>query len=171
MPWALFYPADYSIGSASLGYQYVFQTLREIGAAAERFFASPVPYRSADADTMLERFPVITASIAYECDLPVFFRWLRGAGIPSSARGARGWRLSRRRHGRRSDLHQPARGLRRLRLRRARRRHGRHGGIADVLRRYGGGKPREAVARACELPTVSYRRCTRAKGSKNIICA
>ena len=82
MPWALFYPADYSIGAASLGYQYVFQTLRELGAAAERFFASPVPYRSADADTMLERFPVITASIAYECDIPVFFRWLRGAGIP-----------------------------------------------------------------------------------------
>lgn len=82
MPWALFYPADYSIGAASLGYQYVFQTLRELGAAAERFFASPVPYRSADADTMLERFPVITASIAYECDVPVFFRWLKGAGVP-----------------------------------------------------------------------------------------
>lgn len=82
MPWALFYPADYSIGAASLGYQYVFQKLRELGAAAERFFASPVPYRSADADTMLERFPVVTASIAYECDIPVFFRWLHGAGIP-----------------------------------------------------------------------------------------
>ena len=81
LPWALFYPADYSIGAASLGYQYVFKTLRELGAAVERFFASPVPYRSADADTMLERFPVITASIAYECDIPVFFRWLRGAGI------------------------------------------------------------------------------------------
>ena len=34
MPWALFYPADYSIGAASLGYQYVFKTLRELGAAA-----------------------------------------------------------------------------------------------------------------------------------------
>lgn len=82
MPWALFYPADYSIGAASLGYQYVFQKLRESGAAVERFFASPMPYRSVDADTMLERFHVITASIAYECDIPLFFKWLHGAGIP-----------------------------------------------------------------------------------------
>lgn len=84
MPWALFYPADYSIGSASLGYHYVFQKLRELGTAAERFFASPVPYRSVDADTLLERFPVISASIAYECDVPLFFRWLNGAGVPLS---------------------------------------------------------------------------------------
>lgn len=82
MPWALFYPADYSIGSANLGFHYVFQRLRESGVAAERFFASPVPYRSVDADTMLERFSVITASVAYEGDIPAFYRWLSGANIP-----------------------------------------------------------------------------------------
>ena len=82
LPWALFYPADYSIGSANLGFHYVFQRLRESGVAAERFFASPVPYRSVDADTMLERFSVITASVAYEGDIPAFYRWLSGANIP-----------------------------------------------------------------------------------------
>ena len=82
MPWALFYPADYAIGSANLGFHYVFQRLRESGVAAERFFAAPVPYRSVDADTMLERFSVITASVAYEGDIPAFYRWLSGANIP-----------------------------------------------------------------------------------------
>ena len=86
MPWALFYPSDYAIGSANLGYQYVFRRLREAGVAAERFFAAPIPYRSADADTLLERFSVITASIAYEGGIPVFFRWLSEAGIPLSAK-------------------------------------------------------------------------------------
>lgn len=84
MPWALFYPADYSIGSANLGFHYVFQTLRRLGAAAERFFAAPFPYRSVDFDTMLERFSVITASIAYEGDIPVFYKWLADGGVPLS---------------------------------------------------------------------------------------
>ena len=84
MPWALFYPADYSVGAANLGFHYVFQTLRESGVAVERFFAAPIPYRSADLDTMLERFPVITASIAYEGGIPVFYKWLSDAGIPLS---------------------------------------------------------------------------------------
>ena len=78
LPWAMFYPADYAIGSANLGYQYVFRMLRESGIAAERFFESPVPYRSVDRDTLLERFPVISASIAYEPDVEKFFQWLRG---------------------------------------------------------------------------------------------
>ena len=82
MPWALFYPADYALGAANLGFHYIFQRLRESGVAAERFFASPVPYRSVDADTLLERFSVITASIAYEGDIPAFYGWLAGANIP-----------------------------------------------------------------------------------------
>jgi radical SAM superfamily enzyme YgiQ (UPF0313 family) len=82
LPWALFYPADYSIGASSLGFHYIFRLLRESGIAAERFFAGPVPYRSADSDTMLERFRVITAGIAYEGNAEVFFKWLRGANIP-----------------------------------------------------------------------------------------
>lgn len=56
--------------------------LKEDGAAPERFFASPIPYRSVDADTLLERFPVITAGVSYEGDAEVFFKWLHGAGIP-----------------------------------------------------------------------------------------
>lgn len=58
--------------------------MRESGVAAERFFASPIPYRSADADTLIERFSVVTASIAYEGDIPTFFKWLNGAHIPLS---------------------------------------------------------------------------------------
>ena len=168
MPWALFYPADYSIGAASLGYQYVFQTLRELGAAAERFFASPVPYRSADADTMLERFPVITASIAYECDIPVFFRWLRGAGIPllPEEREEGGFPVVGM-GGALTYINPLAAsgvcdfvvlgdGMDVM------------GGIADVTA--------AAAARSCGASSRSFRRfssrrCTRANGSKNIICA
>lgn len=84
MPWALFYPADYSIGAANLGFHYVFQTLRNLGVAAERFFAAPIPYRSADFDTMLERFPIITASVAYEGGIYEFYKWLAEARIPLS---------------------------------------------------------------------------------------
>ena len=154
MPWALFYPADYSIGAASLGYQYVFQTLRELGAAAERFFASPVPYRSADADTMLERFPVITASIAYECDIPVFFRWLRGAGIPllPEEREEGGFPVVGM-GGALTYINPLAAsgvcdfvvlgdGMDVM------------GGIADVLRRYGGGSRAKLWRELAELPTV-----------------
>lgn len=86
LPWALFYPADYSIGASNLGIHYIFRLLREGGAAAERFFASPIPYRSVDADTLLERFPVITAGVSYEGDVETFFKWLSGAGIPLSPR-------------------------------------------------------------------------------------
>ena len=50
--------------------------------AVERFFAAPIPYRSVDADTMLERFRVVTASVSFEGDVPSFFQWLSGGGIP-----------------------------------------------------------------------------------------
>lgn len=86
LPWALFYPADYSVGASNLGVHYIFRLLREDGVAVERFFASPAPYRSVDADTLLERFPVITAGVSYEGDVETFFRWLHGAGIPLAAR-------------------------------------------------------------------------------------
>ena len=82
LPWALFYPADYSVASSSLGYQYVFRVLRELGVAAERFCNDPVPFRSIDGDTLLERFPVITASVAYEGNAEVFLKWLSAANIP-----------------------------------------------------------------------------------------
>ncbi len=82
LPWALFYPADYSVGAASLGYHYVYRRLKESGVAAERFFSEPAPFRSVEGDTLLERFPVITASIAYEGNAEVFFKWLHSANIP-----------------------------------------------------------------------------------------
>ena len=81
LPWAMFYPADYSIGASNLGFQYIFRGLREAGIWAERFFASPIPYRSVDGDTLLERFPIISASISYEPDVEEFFKWLCGANI------------------------------------------------------------------------------------------
>jgi len=82
LPWAMFYPADYSIASANLGYQYIFRKLREAGVAAERFCRTPFPYRSIDGDTLLERFPVISASISYELGVEEFFKWLKSANIP-----------------------------------------------------------------------------------------
>lgn len=85
LPWAMFYPADYSIASANLGYQYVFRKLKELGIAAERFCCTPFAYRSIDSDTLLERFPVISASIAYEPGVEEFFKWLKGASIPLNA--------------------------------------------------------------------------------------
>ncbi|MCE5202527.1 MAG: B12-binding domain-containing radical SAM protein [Synergistaceae bacterium] len=78
----MFYPADYSIGASNLGIHYVFRLLRESGVAVERFFAEPIPYRSVDADTLLERFPIITAGVSYEAGADVFFRWLHGAHVP-----------------------------------------------------------------------------------------
>lgn len=82
LPWALFYPADYSIASSSLGYQYIYSALKELGVAAERFCSEPVPFRSIEGDTLLERFPVITASVAYEGNAEIFFKWLNSANIP-----------------------------------------------------------------------------------------
>jgi radical SAM superfamily enzyme YgiQ (UPF0313 family) len=69
---------------ANLGYHYIYRRLRELGVAVERFFASPIPYRSVECETLLERFPVVMAGISYECDVPVFAKWLSCGGIPPS---------------------------------------------------------------------------------------
>ncbi|MDY9921974.1 MAG: radical SAM protein [Synergistota bacterium] len=82
LPWALFYPADYSVASSSLGYHYIYRSLKELGVSVERFCNDPVPFRSIEADTLLERFPVITASVAYEGNAQIFFKWLNSANIP-----------------------------------------------------------------------------------------
>jgi len=84
LPWALFYPADYSIGSSNLGMHFVFRMLREKGVAVERFFEYPTPFRSVDSDTLLERFPIITAGVSYELGVVSYFNWLKTAGIPLS---------------------------------------------------------------------------------------
>ncbi|MDR1965610.1 MAG: radical SAM protein [Synergistaceae bacterium] len=89
MPCALFYPADYSIGMANLGFHYIYRALREQGVAVERFFASPIRYRSVEKDTLLERFPLILGSVSYEADVPLFAKWLAEGGINPS-RKARG---------------------------------------------------------------------------------
>jgi radical SAM superfamily enzyme YgiQ (UPF0313 family) len=86
IPTALFFPADYSVGMANLGCHYIYRKLRELGVNAERFFASPIPYRSVEGDTLLERFGIIMCGIAYEGDVPVFAEWLRGGGIHPSRR-------------------------------------------------------------------------------------
>ena len=82
LPWALFYPADYSVASSSLGYHYIYRALKELGVAVERFCNDPVPFRSIEGDTLLERFPIITASVAYEGNAEIFYRWLNSANIP-----------------------------------------------------------------------------------------
>jgi radical SAM superfamily enzyme YgiQ (UPF0313 family) len=83
-PCALFFPADYSVGMANLGFHYIYRALRELGVAAERFFASPAPHRSVERDTLLERFQVILSGISYEADARVLVKWLESAGIPPS---------------------------------------------------------------------------------------
>jgi radical SAM superfamily enzyme YgiQ (UPF0313 family) len=87
LPTALFFPADYSVGMANLGYHYIYRKLRELGVSAERFFLSPIPYRSVEGDVMLERFPLIMAGLSYEGDVPAFARWLIGGGIEPSREG------------------------------------------------------------------------------------
>ncbi|MDL2263380.1 B12-binding domain-containing radical SAM protein [Synergistaceae bacterium OttesenSCG-928-I11] len=83
---ALFFPADYSVGMANLGFHYIYRVLAELGVAVERFFYSPIPYRSVERDTMLERFPIVFASISYEGDVPRFSEWLSRGGIVPSRR-------------------------------------------------------------------------------------
>lgn len=82
LPWAFFYPANYAVASSSLGYHYIYSVLKKLGVAVERFCNDPIPFRSIEGDTLLERFPVITASVAYEGNAEIFFRWLNSANIP-----------------------------------------------------------------------------------------
>ncbi|WP_352426111.1 hypothetical protein [Aminomonas paucivorans] len=46
LPWALFYPASYEVGSANLGMHHVYRALRRSGVGVERFF--PAPSRPTD---------------------------------------------------------------------------------------------------------------------------
>ena len=89
LPSAFFFPADYSVGMANLGFHYIYRALAEHGVAVERFFCSPVPYRSVERDTMLERFSIVFASVSYEGDIPRFAEWLAGGGIAPSRRDHR----------------------------------------------------------------------------------
>ncbi|MDR3354780.1 MAG: B12-binding domain-containing radical SAM protein, partial [Synergistaceae bacterium] len=82
----MFFPADYSVGMSNLGYHYIYRRLAELRVNVERFFAVPIPHRSVDRDTLLERFPVILASISFEGDIPRFIGWLRSNGVDPSRR-------------------------------------------------------------------------------------
>lgn len=84
LPSALFFPADYSVGMANLGYHYIFRGLRELGVAVERFFHTPIPYRSVDRDTLFERFSLLLASVSYERDVSVLAKWLAEGGVVPS---------------------------------------------------------------------------------------
>ncbi|MDR1580331.1 MAG: radical SAM protein [Synergistaceae bacterium] len=84
LPCAIFFPADYKIGMANLGIHYIYRALRELGVSAERFFASPLPFRSVESDTMLERFPLVLGGISYEPDVITFAQWIELAGIRAS---------------------------------------------------------------------------------------
>jgi radical SAM superfamily enzyme YgiQ (UPF0313 family) len=72
---------------ANLGYHYIYRKLRDLGVSVERFFLSPIQYRSVEGDVMLERFPLIMAGLSYEGDVPAFVRWLIGGGIEPSREG------------------------------------------------------------------------------------
>ncbi|EHM10007.1 Fe-S oxidoreductase [Thermanaerovibrio velox DSM 12556] len=81
--WALLYPGEYGIGSASLGFHHVYRRLRRMGVGVERFFIGPGPvYRSVDSDVHLRNFPIVTATISYENEVLSFTRWLEEGAIP-----------------------------------------------------------------------------------------
>ena len=84
LPCALFFPADYAVGSANLGIHAIFRSLREQGIGVERFFAEPNPRRSVDSDARLDQFPLLLAGISYEGDIARFYRWLIDGRIPLS---------------------------------------------------------------------------------------
>lgn len=84
IPCALFFPADYAVGSANLGIHAIFKGLREQGVGVERFFASPHRLRSVDTDARLDNFRLLLAGVSYEGDIPSFYRWLMDAKIPLS---------------------------------------------------------------------------------------
>ncbi len=68
----------------NLGIHYIYECLRLEGVHVERFFKTPIPYRSVENDTLLERFPLITGGISYEGDVVSFFEWLHAGGIELS---------------------------------------------------------------------------------------
>lgn len=81
IPAALVFTADYSVGMSNLGIHYIYRALAEHGVGVERFFMSPIPYRSVERDTMLERFPVIMAGVSYEGDVLRLADWLARGGV------------------------------------------------------------------------------------------
>lgn len=78
---AFFYPEDYSVGMSNLGLHYIYRKLRDNGVDVERFFYSPIPYRSVEGDTLLERFELLFVSVSYEEDVIRLVKWLKGGGI------------------------------------------------------------------------------------------
>jgi radical SAM superfamily enzyme YgiQ (UPF0313 family) len=89
---ALCYPAPYSVGMSSLGYQTIYREIHlHPEASAERFFLpdEPVDYAqnqtplfSYENETPLSDFPLVAFSIAYELELPGIFEILKLGGIP-----------------------------------------------------------------------------------------
>ena len=82
LPCALFFPADYSVGSANLGFHYIFRALKLLGVGAERFFFSPIPNRSVDSDERLDKFSLILTSVSYEGDFERLCSWLIQNNVP-----------------------------------------------------------------------------------------
>lgn len=72
-PWAIFYPAGYEVGMASLGFHSVIAELRKLGVGVERFFTGKFPGISLDTGRRIQDFPFISASAAYEPDLLSIF--------------------------------------------------------------------------------------------------
>jgi radical SAM superfamily enzyme YgiQ (UPF0313 family) len=79
--WALFYPADYSVGASNLGFHYVYAGLKRLQVGVERFFSSPVPFRSVESDASIRNFSILSAGISHEGDLRPWVEWLTGIGI------------------------------------------------------------------------------------------
>jgi radical SAM superfamily enzyme YgiQ (UPF0313 family) len=89
---ALCYPASYSVGMSSLGFQTIYREIHlHPEASAERVFLPdyPAEYRqsqtppfSYENETPLSDFPIVAFSIAYELELPGLLEILNLGGIP-----------------------------------------------------------------------------------------
>jgi len=82
--WAMLFPAGYSVGMASLGYQVIIAEMRALGVGVERFFPGPFPGLSVESGRPISDFPLISASVAYEPDIRTILSVFREWGLSSS---------------------------------------------------------------------------------------
>ncbi|HPA59592.1 MAG TPA: hypothetical protein PLF39_07065, partial [Synergistales bacterium] len=60
--WAMLFPATYSVGMASLGFQVIIAEMRALGVGVERFFSGRFRGLSVESGRPISDFPLISAS-------------------------------------------------------------------------------------------------------------
>lgn len=82
--WAMLFPATYSVGMASLGFQVIIAEMRALGVGVERFFSGRFRGLSVESGRPISDFPLISASVAYEPDIRTVVSIFREWGVSSS---------------------------------------------------------------------------------------